>query len=59
MQAGRAEEDGIRCHYYPRSKTWVFWIFSVRRPKAVVVEHLRFQESFRQAAPSSAGGKQA
>ena len=47
---GYAEEDGVRCHYYPRSKTWVFWVFSVKRPKAAVVEHFRFQDVFRKQA---------
>ena len=50
MQIGRAEQDGVRCHYYPNSRTWVFWLFSRKCCKASVIEHLRFQESFRKQA---------
>jgi hypothetical protein len=50
MKIGRAEEDGVRCHYYPNSRTWVFWLFSRKCPKAAVSEHFRFQEVFRKQA---------
>jgi hypothetical protein len=50
MQTGRAEDDGVRCHYYPNSKTYCWWLFSRKRPKTTIVEHFRFQESFRKQA---------
>ncbi len=50
LVSGRAEEDGVRCHYYPNSKTFVWWIFSRKCPKGSVIEHFRFQEAFRKQA---------
>lgn len=49
-QPGWVEHDGISCHYYPRSNSFGWWLFSRKCPKSTVLEHLRFQENFRKQA---------
>jgi len=43
---GRACDDKIRCHYYPRSNTWGWWNQFGKCSKIDVVEHYRFLETF-------------
>jgi hypothetical protein len=43
---GHALDGTVRCHYYPRSGTWGWWINGGKSNKSDVIEHYRFREAF-------------